>query len=276
MALAQHALPDGRRLVYELKHGGPAGAPVVAFLNGLSQTTVAWGLQVKRLAGRRATLVHDAAGQGKSDVPPEGHRPAGHARDFLHVCDALGVAKLDLVGFSFGARIALRVALAAPERVRRIVLVGCAHRDTALRRWMVKGWLDALDAGGPELAFQIVTPQIVGEAWLARNEGTRANMLRAFVQRNSPEGMRRLLSDTLMPGGDLGEELRALRHPVLVVRGAEDMVVSRALTEELVSLLPDARLAECPDAGHTVAIEQPDWFAARLEEFLGISPDGLG
>jgi pimeloyl-ACP methyl ester carboxylesterase len=80
--------------------------------------------------------------------------------------------------------------------------------------------------------------------------------------------MRRLLMDTLLPGGDLVDELRALRHPTLVVRGAGDFVVSRALNDELVLLLPDARYVECPDAGHTVAIEQPEWFSERLKEFL--------
>ena len=266
--LRTHALPDGRRLTYEFRDEGPQDSPVVAFLNGLSQTTVAWGAQVQRLRGVRRTLTHDAAGQGKSDPAPAGHRPAGHARDLLHLCDALGIAALDVVGFSFGARIALRTALAAPDRVRRMVLVGCAHRETALRRWTVQGWLDALDRGGVEHVFRIVTPQIVGETWLARNEHNRANMLRAFTQRNSPEGMRRLLMDTLLPGGDLAGELRALRQPTLVVRGDGDLVVSRALTEELVSLLPDARSVECPDSGHTVAIEQAEWFAERVREFL--------
>jgi pimeloyl-ACP methyl ester carboxylesterase len=269
VALRRHELPDGRVLHFDYADDAPADAPVVAFFNGLSQTTVGWGLQTQRMKGARRTLVHDAAGQGRSDPAPAGHRPAGHAKDFLHLCDALGIERLDLVGFSFGARIALRTALAAPKRVRRIVLVGCAHRDTALRRWIVQGWLDALDKGGVDHVFQIVTPQIVGDSWLARNERNRANMLRAFAQRNTPEGMRRLLMDTLMPGGDLGDELRALEHETLVVRGDGDLVVSAALTRELVSLLPRATFVECPDSGHTVAVEKPEWFAERLADFLG-------
>jgi 3-oxoadipate enol-lactonase len=266
--LRRHVLPDGRELLFEFRDDGPRDEPVVAFFNGLSQTTVAWGLQTQRLRGVRRTLVHDAAGQGRSDPAPAGHRPAGHARDFLHLCDALGIARVDLVGFSFGARVALRTALAAPDLARRLVLVGCAHRDTVLRRWIVQGWLDALDRGGVDLVFQVVTPAIVGESWLARNEANRANMLRAFAQRNSPEGMRRLLMDTLLPGGDLIEELRALPHPTLILRGDGDLVVPRPLNVELIGLLRDARYVECPDSGHTVAIEQPEWFASRLAEFL--------
>ncbi len=266
--LRRHVLPDGRAIPYEHHADGPPGTPTVVFLNGLSQTTVAWGRETQRLRGVRSTLVHDAAGQGKSDPAPAGHRPAGHARDLLHLCDALGIATIDLVGFSFGARIALRTALAAPDRVRRMVLVGCAHRDTALRRWIVQGWLDALEKGGVEHVFQIVTPQIVGETWLAKNERSREHMLRAFASRNTAEGMRRLLLDTLTPGGDLTIELRALRQPTLVIRGEHDVVVPRELNHELIDLLPDARYAECPDAGHTVAIEQPEWFADRVAEFL--------
>jgi 3-oxoadipate enol-lactonase len=267
-----HVLPDGRKLVYDWREQGRDGAAPVAFFNGLSQTTVAWGLQAQRLRGERSVLLHDAAGQGKSDPPPEGHRPAGHALDFVHLLDALGIEKVDAVGFSYGSRIALRLALHAPARVRKLVLVACAHRDTAVRRWVVRSWSEALAHGGLEHAFRVVTPIVMGDAWLAKNEHDEANMVRAFTRRNTTEGMRRLLADTLLPGGDLGDELRALRHETLVIRGGEDLIVSAALNRELVALIPRARFAECPGVGHTVAIEAADWFAATLDGFLA-SPE---
>ena len=271
-----HLLPDGRKLVVDWRPAPAApsapAAPPVVFLNGLSQTTVAWGLQAQRLKARRSVLLHDAAGQGRSDPPPEtpgGFRPAGHARDLVHLLDAHGVAQADVVGFSYGARIALRLALQDPARVRRLVLVGCAHRDTTVRRWIVRSWLDAIDTGGLEHAFRVVTPMVVGERWLARYEKDERAMLRAFVERNAPEGVRRLLSDTLLPGGALGaDDLARVAHPALVVRGEEDLVVSAAISEELASLLPDARHVTCPGVGHSVAIEAPDWFTSRIEEFL--------
>lgn len=268
--LHRHTLPDGRGLVYDWRVAGDvAAAPPVAFLNGLSQTTVAWGLQAQRLRGVRSVLLHDAAGQGRSDPGPEGHRPAGHARDLVHLLDALGIAQVDAVGFSYGARIALRLALQAPDRVRRLVLAGCAHRDTVVRRWMVRSWIDAVDTGGLAHAFRVVTPMVMGDAWLARNAADEPKMLRAFVERNSADGVRRLLADTLLPGGELtADDLARVTHPALVIRGAEDLVVSAAIGRELASLLPSAEYAECEGAGHTVAVEAPDWFAARLAEFV--------
>ncbi len=261
-----HALPDGRRLRYELRRQG--GGPVVVFLNGLSQTTIAWGLQVKRLRGVRDVLLYDASGQGKSDPPPEGSRTADHGRDLLHLLDTLELDQVDLVGFSFGSRVALRVVLAAPERVRRLVLIGCAHRETALRRWIVQGWLDALDAGGQDLLFQVVTPDVVGEEWLRENEQMREQMLRAFRRRNDPESMRRMLLDTLLPGGDFGEELKSVRAAALVIRGVDDPLVPRFLNDELVDLLPDTHFLEVERCGHTVAVERPSWLAERMREHL--------
>jgi len=274
MSLRRHELPDGREMVFDWRAHGVPGTTPIAFLNGLSQTTVAWGLQAQRLRGRRSVLLHDAAGQGKSDPPPEiegGWRPPGHARDLLHLMDELGIEKIDAVGFSYGSRIALRLALQAPERVRRLVLVGCAHRDTIVRRWIVRSWLDALDAGGLEHTFRVVTPMVMGDAWLARNERDEAKMRRAFVERNSAVGVRRLLADTLLPGGALTEEdAGRIRHPTLVIRGEEDLVVSATISRELAVWLPDARYEECPRVGHTVGIEAPEWFTERICTFLDV------
>lgn len=277
MTLRRHALADGRELVYDWRPvpptGDPRAAPPVVFLNGLSQTTVAWGLQAQAFRGRRSVLLHDAAGQGRSDPPPDvegGHRPTGHARDLVELLDALGAGQVDAVGFSYGARIALRLALQAPDRVRRLVLVGCAHRDTVVRRWVVRSWIEALDVGGLEHAFRVVTPMVLGDAWLARNAADEPKMLRAFATRNSRDGVRRLLADTLLPGGELTRaDLLRIVCPALVVRGAEDLVVSDAVARELAGALPGARYAECPGVGHTVAIEAPEWFTARVAEFLG-------
>ena len=243
--------------------------PPLVFLNGLSQTTVAWGQQVHRLKGKKGTLVYDASGQGRSSPPPPGSRPVDHAYDLLDLLETLDLPAVDLCGFSFGSRIALRLALLAPERVRRMVLIGTAHRETVLRRWIVQGWLDALNTGGLEHCFKIVTPSIVGESWLARHDWMKKNMLAAFVRRNHPESMRRLLADTLLEGGDFTPaELERIPHPTLVLRGAEDIVVPRFLNDELVELLPNARFDEIDDCAHTVAIEQPDWTAGHLAAFL--------
>jgi pimeloyl-ACP methyl ester carboxylesterase len=264
-----HTLPDGRLLRYMLRHEGAAGEPPLVFLNGLSQTTVAWGQQVHRLKEKKGTLVYDASGQGRSSPPPPGSRPIDHAYDLLDLLETLELSLVDLCGFSFGSRIAMRLALLAPERVRRMVLIGAAHRETVLRRWIVKGWLDALNTGGLEHCFRIVTPSIVGESWLAKHEWMHDNMLAAFVRRNHPESMRRLLADTLLEGGDFtAAELGRIPHPILVLRGADDIVVPRFLNDEMVEQLPDARFDEIDDCAHTVAIEQPDWTAAHLASFL--------
>ena len=269
MALETYRLADGRTLRYDLRHQGAGDRPVIVFVNGLSQTTVAWGLQLQRLHGARNTLVYDASGQGRSSPPPDGWRPEQHAGDLVELLDGLGLDVVDLVGFSFGSRTALRLALARPERVRRMILAGCAHRETAVRRWIVRGWKEALEKGGMESCFRVVTGAVVGEEWLATNEHLYDSMLRAFVRRNDPDAMLRLLADSLLPHGDItDDQLRTLGHPTRVLRGAQDLVVPRVLNDELVAALPDATFSEHPRCGHSIAIERPDWFATELRSHL--------
>jgi len=92
----------------------------------------------------------------------------------------------------------------------------------ALEAWRARcghhleGWLDALDHGGLEHCFQIVTPMVVGETWLAKNEHNRDAMLRAFVRRNDHAGLRHLMADSTLPGGDLTPaQLASLTQPTL-------------------------------------------------------------
>lgn len=264
-SLRKFELADGRTLRFDYRDQAEETHPPVVFVNGLSQTTVAWGLQVRRLAGVRNTLTYDAAGQGESSLPPEGSRPEDHADDLVQLLAYLGLERVDLVGFSFGGRVSLRLALRQPDLVRRLVLAGCAHRETAVRRWIVKGWYDALESGGMDRLFRLVTPMVLGEGWLSKNERQQANMLRAFKLRNDPEGVRRLLLDTLLPDGGLSEkQVGSIDVPTLVMRGADDLVVSRALNEELARWLPDGRYVEGKKSGHSIAIERPSWFAGQL------------
>ena len=76
-------------------------------------------------AGRR-TIVFDNRGHGRSEklYDPEAYRPWVMAGDAARLMDHLGIARADVMGYSMGARIAAHLALAAPEKMRGLVLAG--------------------------------------------------------------------------------------------------------------------------------------------------------
>jgi pimeloyl-ACP methyl ester carboxylesterase len=97
-----------------------AGDPLVLVHAGICDSGM-WDPQWRSLAGSHRLLRHDMRGFGRSPLRPG---PYSNARDLLDVMDAAGFGRAAVVGTSLGGRVALEVALAAPDRVSALVLVG--------------------------------------------------------------------------------------------------------------------------------------------------------
>jgi homoserine O-acetyltransferase len=137
---------------------GPAGAPVVAALGGISAGRAACDLEDpargwwRELVGpgrpldtdRYAVLGMDwlgGAGASSAPMPGQADFPAIDARDqaaaLLAVCDSLGIAHLHAVaGASYGGMVGLSLAELAPTRVGSVLAISAAHRSNAL----ATGW----------------------------------------------------------------------------------------------------------------------------------------
>jgi pimeloyl-ACP methyl ester carboxylesterase len=102
---------------------GPAGAPLVIGIPGLSANLRSFDVIYDALPGHRR-LAFDPRGRGRSDKTPEGtYGWPSHVRDVLEMADRLGAERFDLVGWSMGTWIAMKLCEMAPGRVRRLVLI---------------------------------------------------------------------------------------------------------------------------------------------------------
>jgi len=210
-----------------------------------------WKRQVAALEREHHVIAPDLPGWGDNPLPTE---------PFSFVEFAAGFLPGVLVGNSFGGAIALRTALAHPDKVERLVLV-----DPGLPAWdwteTMRGYFDAeekaIEAGDLDGATEVNL-----EFWVKpeHRDEVRPQQRRALELQTAHEE-----PELIWP--EMGP-LSGLEMPTLVVVGADDRADFHAIAEHLAGGIPNADLVIVPGAGHLVGIDQPEELNALLLEFL--------
>lgn len=256
------------------------GAPVLV-LHGFTGSAESMACVSERL--RADFCVHrvDLVGHGRSASPSE-LEPFEMPRcvaQLRAVLDALAVERVPVIGYSMGARAALSLAVAHPERVAELILVGVTpgladSNERATRRHSDEQLADEIESDGLErfvdtwMAKPLFASQArLGEAALAR---ARAERL-AGSAHGLAQSLRGMGTGAMPP---LHAHLPDLKSRVLCVVGEEDSKFL-ALAEQMVALLPHGRLHILPRAGHAAHLEQPEAFAVAVKEFLASSSSAV-
>jgi 2-succinyl-6-hydroxy-2,4-cyclohexadiene-1-carboxylate synthase len=233
-----------------------------------------WDAQVAPLAARFRVVRYDCRGFGASG-PFDPAVPYTHADDLLALLDHLAIGDAVLVGLSFGGRVALQTALAAPARVRGLVLLGAVLDGVP---WDA-GSADALD----EVARQVQVGGVLAgrAAWLAhplfaaaRERPDLASRLAAMVA--GYPGQHWLGQDPHRQARPQPiDVLEDLVTPVLVAVGEHDVACFREMSAVLARRIAGAEYRAVADAGHMINMEQPAAVSELLTRFLaGLTEDG--
>jgi 2-hydroxy-6-oxonona-2,4-dienedioate hydrolase len=247
---------DSRNCTFRWLERGD-GEPVI-LLHGLMGRMDHWEVTLDRLSGtcRPMALALPIFEPWLPEASIE--TLVDHVRGFL---DALEMPRVVLGGNSLGGHVALRVALAAPDRVSGLVLTGSSglfergfsrgvpHHPTAafVREKMEEIFFD------PEL----VTPEWVES--VRRIVTTPASALRVL---RFARAARR---------DNIGERLGDVRSPTLLVWGREDRITPPEVAERFRRLIPHTELLWLSSCGHAPMLEWPDRFAAAVSWWLRAS-----
>jgi 2-succinyl-6-hydroxy-2,4-cyclohexadiene-1-carboxylate synthase len=264
------------------------GTPVL-MLHGFSGSGLSWA-GLAGLGGRFRAIVPDLPGHGgtgwqatpagapeATGTPSAGSDPRPRASvertadDLATIVRRLGAEQVDVVGYSMGARVALRLAIAQPAALGRLVLespsagladaAARAERAAADAAWARLALEEGIEAFAARWEAQ---PVLAGEAALPPSARRRQQAIR---RAGTPLG----IAASLVHGGQgamepLHDRLAGIVAPTLVIVGAADP--ARARAEEVAGGIPGARLAIVEGAGHAPHLERPDRFHALALDFL--------
>jgi pimeloyl-ACP methyl ester carboxylesterase len=253
---------QGVRLAYDVVGTGPP----LLFIQGLGYGRGGWGPAPSILARRFQVVTFDNRGFGDSDVAPGPYTTTQLAADAIAVLDAVAVDSAHVVGISLGGMVAQELALAQPERVRKLVL--CSTTPGGPNSVPMPQQTVALMGRQPQLDPHEALRLFVVNALSPEPPEELVEEIVAYRVANPPDGAG---WRALMGAGathDAMARLGTIRVPTLVVHGTADNVVDVRNAPLLADAIPGARLELFDGVGHLLPWERPAEFTALVEEFF--------
>ena len=266
----RYATTDGAiRIAYEVRDQDAPDADWVLLIHGLGYARWGWEPVVDDLAASFRVVLFDNRGIGGSEVPEGPYTATEMAQDAVAVLEDAGIERSHVIGTSLGGMIAQELAVAAPERVDRLVLVASTP---------------GVETGHP---MPEVTQQLIARMpEMDPEEALRTaieNALSDTTVDQAPEVVERILHHRTTtpqdPAGwqaqaaagtqyEGGEQLREIDAPTLIIHGSEDVVVDPRNADVLAELIPDAQVERIDGVGHLSFWESPERFVRLVSEFL--------
>jgi pimeloyl-ACP methyl ester carboxylesterase len=270
----------GNGITYAYRRFGNAttGDPPLVMLQHFRGNLDNWDpLLLDSLAQTREVIPVDNSGVGLSSgtVP---RNVTAMARDAIAFTDALGLRRIDLLGYSLGGEVAQELTLLRPQLVRRLVLAATGPQGGEL----MHGWISDVarianaETNRPEdlidLFFEVTeTSRRKGMEYLQRfasrkEERDKSNGLEVR------DAQYDAITEWGIPDPSRLNRLAGITQPVLVTAGDNDTMFPITNAYVMASHLPNARLRVYPDAGHGFLFQWPVEFASMVASFLSDAP----
>src|SRR6185295_4890167 len=217
-------------------------------LHGLGSVAATWSPVMRRLRRSCRMLVPELSALGGSECPGGGLGVKAGVEILTELIEReLGDRPFTLAGISLGGWMAVRLALAHPERISRLVLIDAGgYRD---QDWpTIQSLVTVDDLAGVDRLYRALFVRV---PWLMRV--SRLTFLKAYT---SP-AVRNVLQDLSEADTFTDADLARLRMPTALIWGERDGLFTLETARAMAAALPQARLEVLPGRGHAVHLERP-------------------
>jgi pimeloyl-ACP methyl ester carboxylesterase len=288
MAATETRMIETERGRFNVRLAGAETGPVIVMVHGWPESSYCWQGVAAHLPDHYRLIMPDLRGLGDSErtLDDAAYTKQALAADMLGLLDTLGVETFNLVGHDWGGAVAQEMALAAPERVHRLVILNIHVITNA--RGNAAAQAQLRNSGGRSFWYQFFqTEPHLPEAMIPGNEEVwLGHFLKTWTREAFPaaafEEYVRCYAIAHTPATGAAyyrcykpdtarwAEIAGTRFamPGLYIYGQHDPVIIEPFTRHLDDVFDDIRL-ETLDAAHFVQEERPREVAALIAEFVG-------
>jgi esterase len=266
-------LLNGLRFHY--RDWGNEGAQALVLLHGFTGHARTWDSFAMALRDRYHVLALDQRGHGESEWASD-YAPERRVEDMEAFVAELGLDRFVLLGLSMGGRAAFMYAARNPQKVERLVIVDIAPESDPRGARRIAAGVQARDI--------FDDPEEAVAAARAANPRPPEDALRHRILNNlisTADGKWTFRYDVALRNGSgarvipTPEEaertwasLSQITSPTLLIRGVESDILSPEQAERMCSLIPDCRMVEVAESGHSVPLDNPAGFLKAVRTFL--------
>jgi 3-oxoadipate enol-lactonase len=247
-----------------------SGPPVVLIHEGVCDSRM-WDPQWESFQREHRVMRYDMRGFGRSPLVPGTY---SHPADLIALLDELALGPAALVGVSLGGGVALQLAVARPDLVSALVLVGSGVRGHDWSEEVTQAWAEeeaAFERGDLDAVVEVNLRTWVDGPHRSPGE------VDPEVRRKVGEMQRRAL-ELYLEGGDeaeeealvldIGERLGEISVPTLVLVGELDVADMHTVAHRLEQEIPGARRGTIDGVAHVPSMERPAEFDELVLGFL--------
>ncbi len=256
--------------IYYEQHGA---GPDLVLIGGLTSDHQVWKSTLRVFSQYFRVLIFDNRGAGQSETPDYPYTMEMMANDTLQLMDSLNISRAHIVGHSMGGGIAQQIALMAPEKINKCVIVCSRAKPTALAG-MIFSMREKLQAMGVSSDFlaEYTMPFLFGETFL-NNPMLVKGFIQWTLQNPHPQtfiGYKHQLHALRVH--DISKQLSQILVPMLVIAGEEDILVRSKQAEIMSKSFKNGSFVMIPDCAHMPHVEQTKEFTEVVLGFLDINP----
>jgi pimeloyl-ACP methyl ester carboxylesterase len=250
---------------------GPRDAPPLVLLHGFMGTALMWGSNVADFAAHYRVYAIDIMGQPSKSVPEAPIRqPADYVDWLTATLDALNLGRVSLTGMSFGGCVALRYALAVPDRIEQLVLLSAGGILPMAKQFTLRGMLMMA------IPTRLTVNSFMRWAGCTQPETRPVLDLMYLGAKHLPIAKETMGANQVVGSALSDTELRSLRMPVLLLFGDGEVICDpvKALARAR-RLVPYLEGDVIPGCRHEMCFSRSRIVDARVLDFLERTRKGV-